>query len=159
MDIREVIRNTVAASHVVPAGARVKLLRQLGMDLGSGTAVASRVTFKGTAVSTGEGCFINHDVYVDRGQLTLGNRVFVGPRVLFATRNHEVGESDKRAGANVDQPIEVGDGAWIGANATILGGVTVAPGCIIAAGAVVTKDTEPDGVYAGIPAARVKDLA
>lgn len=52
----------------------------------------------------------------------------------------------------------VGDGCWIGANATILPGVTVAPGCVIAAGAVVTKDTEPDGLYAGVPARRVRDL-
>lgn len=158
MDIQEVLRNTFAASHLTPAGVRVRTLRALGLRLGAGTAVASGVTFKGDAVTTGEGCFINHGVYVDRGQLTLGDKVFVGPRVMFATRNHELGTTEKRAGKNVDQPITVGNGAWIGANATILGGVTVAPGCIIAAGAVVTKNTEPDGLYAGIPAARVKDL-
>lgn len=158
MDIQEVLRNTLAASHLTPSGVRVRMLRKLGLSLGAGTAVASGVTFKGASVSTGKGCFLNHGVYVDRGALSLGDGVFVGPRVMFATRNHETGETIKRAGANIDQPITVGTGAWIGANATILGGVIVAPGCIIAAGSVVTKDTEPDGVYAGIPAARVKDL-
>ncbi len=38
-------------------------------------------------------------------------------------------------------------------------GVTIAPGCVVAAGAVVTKDTEPDGVYAGGPAGRVRSPA
>ena len=42
--------------------------------------------------------------------------------------------------------------------AIILPGVTIAEGCVIAAGAVVNKSTEPDGLYAGVPARRVKDL-
>lgn len=109
-------------------------------------------------MTTGEGCFINHGVYVDRGELTLGTQVYVGPRVMFATRNHQIGESHKRAGDNIDQPINVGSGTWIGANATILGGVTIASGCIIAAGAVVTKNTARDGLYAGVPAVRLRNL-
>ena len=40
----------------------------------------------------------------------------------------------------------------------ILGGVTIAPGCVIGAGAVVTRSTERDGVYVGVPARRVRDL-
>ncbi|MBR1536811.1 MAG: hypothetical protein IJ630_07725 [Treponema sp.] len=46
---------------------------------------------------------------------------------------------------------------WIGANVTILDGVTVASGCVLAAGSVVTKSTEPNGVYAGVPARRIKE--
>ena len=38
-------------------------------------------------------------------------------------------------------------------------GVTVGSGCIIAAGAVLTADCSPDGIYAGVPAKRIKDLA
>ena len=158
MNLQEVIRNTLAASHLTPAGVRVKILGRLGLSIGQGTAVASGVTFKGSDVATGTGCFINHGVYVDRGALRLGDSVFVGPRVLFATRNHKIGGPAKRAGDNIDEPISIGDGAWIGANATILGGVTIAAGSVIAAGAVVTKDTEPNGIYAGVPAVRVKDL-
>jgi maltose O-acetyltransferase len=37
-------------------------------------------------------------------------------------------------------------------------GVTIGDGCTIASGAVVTRDCEPDGMYAGVPARRVKDL-
>lgn len=32
------------------------------------------------------------------------------------------------------------------------------PGCVIAAGAVVTRDAEPDGLYAGVPARRIRSL-
>ncbi|WP_342022282.1 DapH/DapD/GlmU-related protein [Arthrobacter citreus] len=158
MDIKEILRNSFAASHLTPASVRVRLLRLLGLDLGAKTAIASGVTFKGGSVTTGEGCFINHGVYVDRRELRLGNRVYIAPRVMFATRNHEIGQRHKRAGDNLNQPISVGSGTWIGANATILGGVKIASGCIIAAGAVVTKDTKADGLYAGVPAVRIKDL-
>ena len=45
---------------------------------------------------------------------------------------------------------------WIGANATILRGVTVGRGAIIAAGAVVTKDVTPYSVWGGVPARCLK---
>lgn len=45
---------------------------------------------------------------------------------------------------------------WIGANATILRGVTVGRGAIIAAGAVVTKDVPPYSVCGGVPARCLK---
>ena len=47
---------------------------------------------------------------------------------------------------------------WLGARVVVLPGVQVAPGCIVGAGAVVTRDTEPDGVYVGVPARRIRDL-
>lgn len=46
------------------------------------------------------------------------------------------------------------DGSFIGLNATVRDGITIAERCLVAAGAVVVKDTEPDGVYIGVPARR-----
>jgi acetyltransferase-like isoleucine patch superfamily enzyme len=54
-------------------------------------------------------------------------------------------------------PITLGEDIWLGANVTIVPGVSVADGCVIGAGAVVTKDTQPMGVYMGVPARRVRD--
>jgi sugar O-acyltransferase (sialic acid O-acetyltransferase NeuD family) len=51
------------------------------------------------------------------------------------------------------------DRCFVGLNATIRDGVRLAEGSFIAAGAVVAADTEPDGLYVGVPARRVKDLA
>lgn len=59
-------------------------------------------------------------------------------------------------GAVIGGGAELGERCFVGLNATVLDGVKVAPGCVIAAGAVVTRDTEPDGVYAGAPAVRRK---
>lgn len=48
--------------------------------------------------------------------------------------------------------IFIGNDVWIGDGVTILPGVKIADGCVVGAGAVVTKNLEPYGVYAGIPA-------
>lgn len=50
------------------------------------------------------------------------------------------------------------DGCWLGGNVTVLPGVTIGRGCVIAAGAVVTKSCDPNGLYAGVPARRIRDL-
>jgi maltose O-acetyltransferase len=92
-------------------------------------------------------------------QITIGDLCSVGMQVLFCTSTHELDPtSRRRAGASRHAPVVVGDGVWIGGRSMILPGVTIANGCVIAAGSVVTADTEPDGLYAGNPARRVKDL-
>lgn len=150
--------NTAIMSDAIPTGLRTRLLRTLGVSLGKGSAVASRVMIKSKSLSTGRGCFINHGCHFDRGPIILGNRVYVGPGAIFASTDHELGGPNQRAGNIIQRPIRIGDGTWIGARCVILGGVRIADGCVIAAGAVVTKDTEPHGVYAGIPAQRIRDL-
>jgi maltose O-acetyltransferase len=77
---------------------------------------------------------------------------------MFCTSTHEIGSRERRGGKSISIPIKVGNGCWIGARSMILPGVTIGDGCIIAAGSVVTKDCEPNGLYAGTPAKRIKDL-
>lgn len=47
------------------------------------------------------------------------------------------------------------DDVWIGYGAIIMSGIRIAKGSIIAAGAIVTKNTEPYSIYAGIPAKKI----
>lgn len=80
----------------------------------------------------GRGCLfygaIYHDEKHDPGQVTIGKGVMVAPRVSFLCATHEFGGSDHRAGADVTKGITVGDGVWIGANSTILPGVSIGGG-------------------------------
>lgn len=55
-------------------------------------------------------------------------------------------------------PIHIGKNVWMGANVTILPGVTVGDRAIIAAGAVVTKDVPANKVVAGVPAKVIRDV-
>ena len=59
---------------------------------------------------------------------------------------------------NKTKPIFIGDHVWIGANSTILKGVSIGDGAIVAAGAVVTKDVKPNTIVAGCPAKEIKEI-
>lgn len=55
--------------------------------------------------------------------------------------------------------VKIGNGVWIGANATILPGVEIADYCIVAAGAVVSNNlTEKGALYGGVPAKYIKKI-
>jgi acetyltransferase-like isoleucine patch superfamily enzyme len=77
---------------------------------------------------------------------------------MLLTTGHDLGPHEQRAGELTAAPIVVGDGAWIGARSVVLPGITVGPGAVVAAGSVVTTDCEPDGLYAGVPAVRKREL-
>lgn len=93
------------------------------------------------------------------GKIEIGNNVMIGPHCTMIAENHNYTDNSmdmiKQGVTNLG--IQVKDNVWIGANVTILDGVVIETGCILAAGAVVTKSTEPNGIYAGIPAKKVKD--
>ena len=57
------------------------------------------------------------------------------------------------------KPIIIGDGCGIGANATIIAGVTIGDGAVVAAGAVVTKDVEPNTLVGGVPAKTIRECS
>lgn len=84
--------------------------------------------------------------------ISIGERCDIGPGVEFITGSHLIGTALRRAGRGTAFPILVGNGCWIGANVTLLGGVVIGEGCIVAAGAVVTHDIPPHTLVAGIPA-------
>ncbi|MTE22743.1 DapH/DapD/GlmU-related protein [Microbacterium sp. ZXX196] len=108
-------------------------------------------------VTVGTDVFINRDAYV-RPHTTIGDRVNLGPFVRLVTDSHAIGPHERRAGTVRHDPIVLGDGCWIGASATVLGGVTVGAGAIVAAGAIVTEDVPEDVVVAGVPARVVRRL-
>ncbi|MUK02262.1 acyltransferase [Vibrio cholerae] len=150
------LEEILVRSALIPTKIRVFILQHRGARIGSDSSIAYGAVIKGTRLTIGRGSFVNHGVFVDRGPLTLGDNVDVGPNVSFLTKNHEIGQSDKRAGKHVEQPITVGTGTWIGANVTVLGGVVIGQGCVIAAGSVVTSSTDADALYAGVPAKLVR---
>lgn len=136
-------------------------------SIGAGTKIWINVQVRENA-KVGENCILSKDVYVDHA-VKIGNdckiqnsvsvyngvsiedRVFVGPNVSFT--------NDKIPRAfNPDwrvTPTLVKAGASIGANATIVCGVTIGEFAMVAAGAVVTKNVPPFALVAGNPARQI----
>ncbi len=156
---RQAWLNGLAASAIFTCRVRRALLRVAGIDIGA-AGVLPHVTFvSGHDVKICDQAFVSTGVVFDAGaRIELGPRVSVGPRAQFLTSTHDLGPSTWRAGHNRYAPIRIEEGTWIGAGAVILAGVTIGAGCVIAAGAVVTHDCERDGLYAGVPALRKRDL-
>ncbi len=104
-------------------------------------------TFVGLGSTLGEGVRIQHGVFLTR-RTVIGARVFIGPNATFTDDKHPcVNNPHYRP-----TPPIVEDDVNIGANATLLPGVTLGRGCTVGAGAVVTKDVPPYTTVVGNPA-------
>ena len=139
-------------------------------QIGEGTRVWQYVVILPGAVIGRDGnicshCFIENKVVVgDRvtvkcgvqlwDGVTLEDDVFVGPNATF-TNDRE--PRSRNASATL-LPTLVKKGASIGANATILPGLTIGEGAMVGAGAVVTKDVPPRTLVVGNPARVVRAL-
>ncbi|MBA3315016.1 MAG: acyltransferase [Planctomycetaceae bacterium] len=88
------------------------------------------------------------------GGVTIEDNVLIGPGCFLWSQNHTYRSSCKTIASQgyTYSPVIIEADSWIGAGAIILPGVSIRRGTVVAAGAVVTKDTEPFTVVAGIPA-------
>ncbi|AYY12429.1 acyltransferase [Actinobacteria bacterium YIM 96077] len=92
-------------------------------------------------------------------RLTLGRYCNIAANVVLSTVQHDprIHAQPMARVRSQGGPITIADDVWIGANATVTPNTTIAEGCIIGAGAVLTRDTEPYGIYGGVPARRLRD--
>jgi acetyltransferase-like isoleucine patch superfamily enzyme len=111
----------------------------------------------GHNIRIGKNVFVNHAcTFMDRGGITLEDNVLVGPKVNLITTNHPTEPGQRRS--TISLPIVLKQGAWIGANVTVMPGVTIGENAIVGAGAVVTKNVAANTIVAGVPARVVKHL-
>ncbi|OPY92779.1 MAG: UDP-2-acetamido-3-amino-2,3-dideoxy-D-glucuronate N-acetyltransferase [Syntrophaceae bacterium PtaU1.Bin231] len=118
-----------------------------GSRIGENCNIGQNVVI-GPDVTIGRGCKIQNNVSVYKG-VTLEDGVFCGPSVVFTNIINPRAEISK-----MDQvrPSLVKKGATIGANATIVCGVTIGVYAFVGAGAVVTKDVPDHALCVGNPA-------
>ena len=128
---------------------RNAILNQLIPNLGNNCTILSPfITDYGCYCSIGRDTFINHNAYLmDGGGITIGHHCFIGPNCGMYTAIHPMLAKERNQGLEKALPIVIGDNCWIGADVTILPGVTIGSNTIIGAKSVVTKDI-PDHVLA-----------
>jgi len=127
--IRE--KTTIGEKTIVGKGATVE----------NGTSVGKRVKIETGAYITAFS--------------TIEDYCFIAPEVTFTNDNY-LGRTEERKKHFKGPTLK--KGARIGANATLLPGVTVGEDALVAAGSVVTKDLAPRKIYAGIPAKYIRDV-
>ncbi|MBC1551725.1 sugar O-acetyltransferase [Listeria booriae] len=111
----------------------------------------------GKHITFGKNIFINQNVtFVDLGGIVIEDEVLIGPGATLITVNHLLNPENRR-GLRV-APICIKKNAWIGANATILPGITVGENSVVAASATVTKDVPDNVIVAGVPAKQISNI-
>jgi acetyltransferase-like isoleucine patch superfamily enzyme len=149
--------------------------------IGDGTGIGRNVTLRANTdqfpgIDLGRNVSINDAVLINanRGQVTVGNRSWLGPfclvygnggvtigsNVLVAghTSINTVSHSADRCDIPINDqrvvvdPVIIEDDVWIGLNAVVLQGVTIGRGSIVGAGAVVNRSIPPWSVAVGVPA-------
>ena len=129
-----------AFAHVLP-GARI----------GADCNVCDHAFIEGGAV-LGDRVTVKNNVLVWDG-VTVEDAVFLGPNVVFT--NHPRPRVDFKIGRAAWQATLVRRGTTIGANATIVCGITIGRWAMVGAGSVVTADVPDHGLVVGNPARRV----
>ena len=109
-----------------------------------------------------ENIYIGRNSYINGGyicasdsaKIVIGDDCLISFNVHLRTDMHNYMDRETliRDQGFTHKDIIIGNDVWIGFGAQIMAGVKIADGCVIGAGAVVTKDTEPYGVYLGVPA-------
>lgn len=123
-----------------------------GCEIGSNTFVGPFVEIQ-KSVTIGEGCKIQSHSFICE-MVHIGNGCFIGHGVMFI--NDLFAEGGPAQGNKaLWRETHLGDNVSIGSNATILP-VRICSHVVIGAGAVVTKDIDEPGVYAGNPAKKIR---
>lgn len=112
----------------------------------------------GKNISLGKRVFINSGCkFQDQGGVIIGDDCLIGHNTVVATLNHDL-DPNRRADMH-PAPVVIGSNVWLGANVTVLPGVTIGDHAVVAAGSLVTKDVPEKSLVVGSPARVVRSLA
>ncbi|KAJ5375326.1 sugar O-acetyltransferase [Penicillium concentricum] len=144
---------------------REDILREFFGSVGQGVYIEPPLFVDyGCNISIGTGFYANFQTKSNQNLLKsrcLGlwpsfhwDDVMIGPNVNIITGEHETGIEARKAhrGLEFTGPVVISDDCWIGANVTILAGVTIGHGSSIGAGSVVKQDIPALSVAVGSPA-------
>ncbi|MGY1552756.1 DapH/DapD/GlmU-related protein [Microbacterium sp. A588] len=152
------ITGELNGSYHEPAEVRALLSRLIGKPVDETVTMFPPFSSDfGRNITLGKRIFINAGCkFQDQGGITIGDDCLIGHNVVIATLNHDLAPS-RRADMH-PAPVTIGRNVWIGANATILAGVTIGDDAVVAAASVVTKDVPAGSIVVGSPARVVRSV-
>jgi acetyltransferase-like isoleucine patch superfamily enzyme len=145
------IHRCVGARTVVGDGT--VMINTSNIRIGSECLIQDRVYLRAGVdgmIHVGDGAALNSFVQIyGHGGVTIGASTQIGPGTIITTSGHDYRATDL---AQDNAPIRLGERVWIGANCTIVPGVTIGDKAVIGAGAVVAEDIPASCVAVGVPA-------
>lgn len=148
---------------------RNAVLREILGELNENVYFQGPITFHyGRNTKVGKNTFVNfHFVCQDDTEVTIGENCDFGPNVTIVTPIHPMISSERQALMCPDgvprrlcyaKPVHIGNGCWLGANVTVLPGVTIGDNCVIGAGSVVVKSIPANSFAAGNPCKVIRTI-
>ncbi|NQX06066.1 acyltransferase [Rathayibacter sp. VKM Ac-2856] len=141
----------IVATHVPSHLVRLGVLRLWGARIGAGTSIG-----RGTSILDidrlviGENCSIGFRCFFDaRGGITIGDDVAIASDTHIITAYH-LPQSDTFEA--VEEPVTIGDHAWLASRTTVVAGVSIGRGAVVGACSLVRTDVEEMTIVAGVPA-------
>jgi acetyltransferase-like isoleucine patch superfamily enzyme len=110
-------------------------------------------------VNIGDNVSVNpYCIIYGNGGVNIGNNVLIAAHTVIVSSNHVFNNKYKLISQQgmTSKGISIADNVWIGANSTILDGVSIGYGAVIAAGSVVNRSVEPYSVFGGVPARKIR---
>lgn len=135
-----------------PNALKVGILRAFGASIGIGSVIKPRVNIHFPwKLTIGDHVWIGEETFLLNFEpITIGDHVCLSQRSFLCTGNHDFRAPDFKYR---NRPINVGNGAWIGAQVFVGPGVTIEAEAVAAAGAIVLHDCPANTIIKGNPAA------
>lgn len=106
----------------------------------------------GPHIHIGKHFYANCDcIFLDVCDITIGDDVFIAPRVCIFTATHPIDAGVRNAELEFGRPVKIGSSVWIGGNTVVNPGVTIGDDVVIGSGSVVTKDIPSHVIAVGNP--------
>ena len=143
-----------------PGKAREIIAQLIHPESGS-TMIHAPINIEfGTNLRCGNRVFINFNATIlAQAPITLGDDVMIGPNCSLITVGHPVADHRmRRGGWEQAKPISIGENTWLGANVTVLPGVSIGKQCVVGAGTLVTHDIPDNSLVLGSPGKVVRTL-
>lgn len=135
---------------------RVAVVRMFGASVGRGVYLQPGVRIKFPwRLTIGDHSWIGQDVWLDNlAPVSIGSHCCVSQGAYVCTGSHDWKSETFDL---VVKPVVIGDGAWIGAGASVAPGVTIGQAAVLTLGSVATWDLDAGWIYQGNPAAPVRE--
>jgi maltose O-acetyltransferase len=150
---------TIGGSMWTPRILRRLIFSLAGASMDSAPGIGFVIAGSPRNLSVGSGVYMNQRVFVGSiAPVSVGNDCAIGMEVLILTSHHPIDKFGRWQQSAQGRPVTIGDRVWIGARAVILPGAVIESDVVIAASAVVSGHCRSGGLYAGVPARRIRDF-